>query len=287
MKKMMKLMMSSLLLLLLVAACQSGEKKEGEQKEIAMAYVDGWAAGPAMTYVVKEVLESKGYKVEVKKAAVDLIFASMAKDGIDVFMDTWLPTTHKEKVAKFEGKIVPLGVSFTHARIGLVVPQYVEVNSIEELNAHKSKFGGKIVGIEQGAGVMKKTQMSISEYGLDFELQTSSGVAMLSELKKAISKENWVVVTGWAPHWKFGRWNLKLLDDPKGVYGSVEQIETWSRSGFSNDDPFAAKFLKNFKLTDEQMGDLLLKMSEAKGKEAVIAKQWVLDNKELIASFLQ
>ncbi len=32
---------------------------------------------------------------------------------------------------------------------------------------------------------------------------------------EAIRKKQWIVVTGWSPHWMFGRWNLHYLDDPK------------------------------------------------------------------------
>ncbi|RDD60424.1 hypothetical protein DRB17_18120 [Ferruginivarius sediminum] len=32
---------------------------------------------------------------------------------------------------------------------------------------------------------------------------------MTSSLKRAIEREEWVVVTGWSPHWRFGRWDLR------------------------------------------------------------------------------
>jgi glycine betaine/proline transport system substrate-binding protein len=50
--------------------------------------------------------------------------------------------------------LVVLGRSeaFSEGTTGLVVPAYVTINSIEELNANKDKFKGEIIGI--GGGLM-------------------------------------------------------------------------------------------------------------------------------------
>ena len=40
----------------------------------------------------------------------------------------------------------------------IAVPSYVTIDSIEELNANADKFGGKIVGIEPGSGLMRDTE---------------------------------------------------------------------------------------------------------------------------------
>ncbi len=269
----------------IISACNTSNKKAEDQKEITLGLVDGWAEGVAMTNLAKEILTQNGYEVSIKKAAVDMIFASLANNDVDVFMDAWLPQTHKEKVAKFAGKLESLGTCFEEAKIGLVVPAYVTFNSIEELNANKDKFEGKIIGIEKGAGITAKTDKAIEEYNLDLEQMNSSSIAMLSELKKAITEKRWVAVAGWAPHWKFGRFELKFLDDPKKVYGETEHIEIYSRKGFNTDDKQAANFFSNFKLTTEQMSALLAKMEDGEDK-AVVAKNWITDNSELVKEWL-
>ncbi len=276
------------ILTLVFTACNTaGKKGSTDSKEISIGMVDGWAEGVAMTHVAKEILSQQGYSVNVKKAAVDLVFASLSNGDLDVFMDAWLPITHKEKVAKFGDKLESLGTNFDAAKIGLVVPSYVTINSIEELNANKDKFDGKIIGIEKGAGITAKTDLAIKDYNLELEQMNSSSVAMLSELKKAIMEKRWIAVAGWAPHWKFGVWDLKFLDDPKKVYGETEHIETYARKGFKEDDKFAANFFSKFHLTNEEMSVLLAKMQEGDNNKDAVAKQWVADNQEIVNKWLQ
>ncbi len=286
MKRLIQNTFLAILMAFTMLSCNSSNKSAKDTKNITIGFVDGWAEGVAMTYVTKAILEENGYQVKTQKAAVDLIFASLSNGDTDVFMDTWLPITHGSKVQKFEGKLESLGVNYTNAKIGLVVPQYVTINSIEELNANKDKFDDKIIGIEKGAGLTAKTDKAVEEYGLELEHMNSSSIAMLTELKKAIDKDQWIVVAGWAPHWKFGRYQLKFLEDPKGVYGEAETIETYARKGFTTDDPFAAKYFTNFSLNEAQMSDLLLKLNTSDDKE-VAAKTWVANNKELVASWLK
>ena len=272
-------------LILIIGGCASSGKKD-DKKKITIAYVDGWAEGVAMTYVSKSILESKGYTVVLKKAAVDLVFASLANGDVDVFMDAWLPVTHKEKVAKFGDKIESLGTNLEQAKIGLVVPTYVTINSIEELNSVADKFEGKLIGIEKGAGITAKTDMAVEEYKLNLEQMNSSSIAMLTELTKAIKEERWIAVAGWAPHWKFGRYDLKFLDDPKKVYGDAEHVETYARKGFKEDDLFAAKYFSNFHLSDAEIGDLLAKMKDGGDDKEASAKAWIEKNKALVESWL-
>lgn len=275
----------SLIVAVMFTACKSGKKKS-DAKKLTIGYVEGWVAGVGMAHVTEELLEANGYDVELKQAAVDLIFTSMAQGDIDVFMDVWLPVTQKYKIPKYEGKIEKIVANYPNAKVGLVVPSYVDISSIEEMDDVKDKFDSKIVGIEAGAGLIAKTDKVIEEYGIDYELQISSGVAMTAELQKAIKENRWIVVTGWSPHWMFEKFDLKYLDDPKNIYGETERIETWSRKNFSADNEKLGTFFKNFVLTDEQMNSLLLYMSENKTDKKKAAKEWIKANKELTDSWL-
>ncbi|WP_159520439.1 glycine betaine ABC transporter substrate-binding protein [Sunxiuqinia indica] len=275
-------------LTLALSSCNSGKKKAEEtEKEITMAYVDGWASGVAMTHVAQVILEQNGYDVDTKAAAVDLVYASMAQGDVDVFMEAWLPVTHGEKVKKFGDKIVSLNVNTDQARLGLVVPKYVTINSIEELNDVADKFDGKIIGIEKGAGITGMTNKALEEYELtNMEQLNSSGIAMLSELTKAIKEERDIVVALWAPHWAFGRFDLKFLDDPKKVYGETERIETFARAGFVEEDPWAGEFFKNFHLNDSEAGAILAFFKDGGNDRYATAKKWVAENQDIVNRWL-
>lgn len=254
-------------------------------KYITIGMVDGWAEDVAMTHVAKAILDEKDYHVIIQKASTDMILASMNNEDTDLFMGVWLPYTHATKVAKFPD-LVELGTNYENGRIGLVVPDYVTINSVEELNQYKEKLNHKIIGIEKGAGMTKATEKAIVDYKLDYRQINSSTIAMITELQNAIRNKEWIVVAGWKPHWMFGKMRLKFLDDPKKSFGETEQIKIFSRKSFGKDHPELNKFFSKIHFDDETMTDLVTKMEESKNKEET-AKEWVKNNAQLVDSWFK
>lgn len=273
-----------------LTACSNTEKAtddQEEKKEVKIGYVN-WAEGVAMTNLAKVILEDElNYEVSITMADAGPIFTSIANGNYDVFLDGWLPVTHESYMKKFGDDLVDLGYNFEGAKIGLVVPSYVEIDSIEQLNDNKDKFEGKIIGIDSGAGIMKASEKAIEDYDLDFELMSGSGPTMTAALKKAIDNKEWIAVTGWKPHWKFARWDLKFLQDPKKVYGEVENIHTIARKNIKEDLPQVATFFEKFKLNDQELGGLMGMISESDKSEEEVAREWIKENKELVNSWIE
>lgn len=265
------------------AACQQGDKKSG--KKITIGYVN-WAEGVAMTNLAKVLLEQQGYTVTLKNADVAPIFAAVAGGDADVFMDTWMPVTHKTYMENFGDKVTVLNTSFDSARIGLVVPDYVDARTIGDLAKYKTQFDGKVVGIDAGAGIMAKAEDAIREYGLDYELQSSSEAAMMATLKKNIDEKTPVVVTGWAPHHMFARYKLRFLEDPKMVFGEMEKIMTIANNEFTVKDTVAVNFFRKFKLNSEELSSLMNVMADADGKEEAAVKQWISEHEALVKEWM-
>jgi glycine betaine/proline transport system substrate-binding protein len=279
--KRMKLAGAVLLTALLAVAC--GPKTD--EKKIDIAYVN-WSEGIAMTNLAKVIFEEQGYRVNLLNADLAPVFASLSQKKADVFLDAWLPVTMADYITQYGDKLETLGTVYDNARIGLVVPEYVTINSIEELNQVRARFKGEIVGIDAGAGIMKATDKAIPDYGLDYKLLTSSGPAMTASLKKAIDKKEWVVVTGWTPHWMFDRFDLKILADPKGIYGGAEKIQVLAWKGFSEKDPFAARLLSNMHLTDAQISSLMAALEEPGINETDAARKWLETNRDVVSNWL-
>ena len=265
--------------------CQSST--EETQKTADLVYVN-WAEGIAYTHLAENVLEEKmGYDVNITSADVGPAYTSIANGDQDAFMETWLPVLHSNYIDRFEEDIIDLGYVYEGTQSGLVVPEYVEVDSISNLNNYTEEFDGEITGIDAGAGVMQTTQDVIEEYDLNYDLITSSGPAMTAALSSAIEDEEWIVVTGWNPHWKFGRWDLKFLkqDEDKMMWESGN-IHIMGRQNLEQDKPELAQFLKNMHFTEEQLADLMLTVEQSDGDVSDVTMEWMNENEELINSWI-
>ncbi|MFP4375034.1 MAG: glycine betaine ABC transporter substrate-binding protein, partial [Spirochaetaceae bacterium] len=170
--------------------------------------------------------------------------------------------------------------------LGLVVPEYVEEDSISDLVENGDKYDWEIVGIDPGAGMMQQTEEAIEDdkYGLgEFELLEGSDSTMAAALQDAIRNEEPVVVTGWAPHWKFGRWDLKILEDPEQVFGEAETINTIVRQGLEEDDPELFRFFEEFDwfAIEDGLGEVMVEVQEGADPEEAAA-EWVADNTDAV-----
>jgi len=276
------LVIISAIALLVLSGCSFNNNKT-----IRIGVVD-WPEDRCMTELVKTILEEEmDYHVELVMLDIDSVFNALAEGNCDFFLDGWLPITHEKFIYKYGSKIENLGINYIGARTGLVVPSYVPVYSIAQLNENKNKFNNIIVGIEPDAGIIKSTQNAIEEYELDFQLVTSSSTEMVEKLKTAIDNKEWIVVTGWSPHWKFAKWDLKFLDDPRFIYGAEENLHTITRKGFAKDYPKIADFLYNFTLNKQQLEELLLieNNNSAESREEAFAK-WINEHRELVDEWL-
>jgi glycine betaine/proline transport system substrate-binding protein len=260
--------------------------ESGDKPRVEITYVE-WSCATASSHVVKAVLEEKmGYEVELTPVSGAAMWQAIATGDVDALTTAWLPVTHGNYLEKVKDKVVDLGPNLEGAGIGLVVPQYVTIDSIAEMNAHADQFDGKIIGIDPGAGIMGKTEKALTEYGLDqFKLMEGTGAMMTATLADKIKNNEWVVVTGWTPHWKFAKWDLKYLDDPKKIYGGAEHVDTIVRKGLKEDMPEVYAFLDKFNWTLADIGQVMAWNAEGSDPNES-ARRWVRENPEKVNSWL-
>lgn len=139
-----------------------------------------------------------------------------------------------------------------------------------------------VTGIEPGAGVFQAAENAMEEYDLDgWEVQASSSGAMATALGAAIDNEEPIIVTGWTPHWKFAKYDLKYLDDPKGVFGESETINTITREGLEDDQPQITKLLDQFNWSTDDIEAVMSKVDEGATAEDAAA-EWIEENQDKV-----
>jgi len=255
-------------------------------KEVSIGYVDGWSDSVATTHVAAEVIKQKlGYDVKLMPVATGIMWQGVATGKLDAMLSAWLPVTHGEYWEKNKDNVVDYGPNFKDAKIGLIVPEYVKAQSVADLKTDDS-FKKKIVGIDAGSGVMLKTDQAIKDYDLTgYKLQASSGAAMTAELGRAYAKQQSIAVTGWVPHWMFAKWKLRFLEDPKGVYGAAETVNSIGSKELAGKAPEVAEFLKKFSWqSKDEIGEVMLAIQEGAKPDAA-AKDWVAKHPERVAEW--
>lgn len=284
------ILLAVIALSLSLAGCQKQDETQdsAKKKKVELIYVE-WSSELASTNIVSAVLQEKlGYEVDMIPVSAAAMWQGIATGDADGMVAAWLPTTHGHYLERLKDRVVDLGPNLIGTRIGLVVPDYVSINSIDELNAQADKFNGKIIGIDPGAGLMSTTEKVLEEYELDnMELMVGSGATMTAALSDAIRQNQWLVVTGWSPHWKFARWDLKYLEDPKNIYGGEEKIHTIVRQGLKEEMPEVYNFLDNFQWSLEDMQQVMVWNSEEGAKPYDNAKRWIEANEEKVQAWLQ
>lgn len=254
---------------------------------VRLAYVE-WDCATTATNVAKVLLEEAGYEVEILPVAAAAMWQAVGSGDVDGLVAAWLPVTHGDYLKRVGDKVENLGPNAKGAKVGWVVPQYVTIDSIEEMTAHAEKFGNKIIGIDPGAGLMRMSEETISAYGLDdFELMEGSGATMTAAIGQAIKEHKWIVATGWSPHWKFGRWELKYLKDPKGTLGGEETINTIVRKNLKAEKPEVYAILDRYQWESPEQFQMVMNWNQEKDADPYQnAKRFFAENPAILNKWL-
>ena len=277
-----------------LAACGGDSAGEGaaggENKSITLSFVPSWTDGRSVGHLVKYQLEEAGYDVEIQDLSeVGPIYTALAQGDVDMYPSAWPEVTHVQYMDKLGDQIDDLGAYYDNAKLTWAVPEYSEINSIEDIPEYADVLENKIIGIEPGAGLTKASQESVlPEYGLDsFELVTSSTAGMLSELKTATEAQEEIVVTLWRPFWANSEFGMRDLEDPKGALGEAESLHFLGKKGFAEEFPEVAEWVGSIEMSDEVYGSLedTVVNQFAEGEEEEAIKQWLSENPDAVPAF--
>ncbi|NLV86009.1 MAG: glycine betaine ABC transporter substrate-binding protein [Clostridiales bacterium] len=286
-KKVIATIMAVLMATALLTGCGNSKDADLSSKgTVTIGYVN-WVDVIALTNVATIILEdTMGYTVESTMADLAPIYTSIASGSTDVYLGTWLPLTHAAHMDKYGDDLEVLGNIYEEGVQGLTVPSYVDIDSIEDLKGNEALFNNKIIGVDPGGGIMQATEKAIEEYGLDLELINGSDPTMTAALNKAISANEPIIVTGWKPHWKFIKHDLKILADPKLCYGEEEKAYVIARLGLSEEMPEVAELLANMYFTIDQLQEIIYMMDVSEKDNKDVCREWIFQNVDVVNSWL-
>jgi glycine betaine/proline transport system substrate-binding protein len=245
-----------------------------------------WDESVASANLWQAALTDRGYKATVSTYDPGAAFTGLSSGSLDYITDAWLPTTHASYMKQYGKNYTDLGAWYDRTSLEVSVPSYVKgVKTMADLKGRSAEFGGRIIGIEPGAGETKLLQTKVLPgYGLDkeYKLVNSSTAGMLAELKRDYARHKPVAVVLWSPHWAYSTYHLTKLADPKGLWGPGDSIHDLANKAGGAKLSQVSTWMRHFHLTDAQLGSLEASIQSAgQGRTTQGVRAWMKQHPEV------
>ncbi|SDN90204.1 glycine betaine/proline transport system substrate-binding protein [Halomonas shengliensis] len=261
--------------------------------------VPAWPGVTVKTALASQLLETLGYEVRQQELGSTITYEALTQGELDAFLAAWLPAQNGMYETTLEkGLIVDLGNNVDGARLGFAVPTYVYeagVTSAEDLADEEiaEKLGRTVYSIEVGSGMSDTLNEAVENdtYGLaDWDLSETSTPGMLSAADAAINREEWIVFAGWTPHWMNIEYDIRYLDDTQDMWGpdgGRSDVKTLVTTDFSESNPNATRLLDQLVFSADDQSAMIRGFSYEEREPEEVALQWLRDNPERVAAFLE
>ncbi|KJS43088.1 MAG: glycine/betaine ABC transporter [Roseovarius sp. BRH_c41] len=278
MKRIVKIIISA------IAALQLATVAPAQEQTIQMGTMT-WGDLTPITGISKKALENAGYAVDVTQFTEwGIAYAALAKGDIEILVSQ-VNYTAQDYWDKNKNRLEKLSPVSHGLNYGIVVPDYVTIDTIDELAANADKFKGQIVGIEPGAGLMRHTRNAIEAYGLDMRLIEGSTPAMTAALQSAVERNEWIAATLWEPSWMKQKYPVKYLKDTKGVYPPTQTYYWIATKGWAAENPKAREVLASVYVPLEDINALNGAVKDGQTMDEAVA-DWVVAHQELMTIWL-
>lgn len=242
--------------------------------------------------IVGEAIADHGYDVEMKDIYdMGLMYAAVGEGSVDFYPDAWLPTMQENFLEANEDSIVVGGNLYgSNVPLCWAIPGYTadeyNITSLEDLKGKGDIFGGKIYGYEAGTGGSERSLEAIEAYDLgdEYEFVTGSVPSLLAELKANMQLNEPVMVVLWRPHPIFTQLDVRMLEDPKDIFGT-NYIRYIAYDEFAQDNPEILGFLDNVVIPIEDIEAMMLENENQGTSEEQLAKNWYEEHKDTVATW--
>jgi glycine betaine/proline transport system substrate-binding protein len=259
----------------------AGLSAQAQEKTIKLGTMV-WEDMMPISLVTKHVLETKGYTVEMTQFSEwGIAYAALTRGDVEV-MTSQIDYVAQDYWDRNKNRLEKISIVSNGLYQGLAVPSYVNIDSVEQLTENADMLGGRIVGIEPGAGLMRETADAVEKYDIGMTLVEGSTAAMTAALQSAVQRQEPIVVTLWTPTWMFEKFEMKFLADPQGVFAPPQSYNLIARNGFSTEKPEAREILSGIFMPIADVAAINSAVADGQTMEAA-TQAWIDAHGELIS----
>ncbi|HEK1766625.1 TPA: choline ABC transporter substrate-binding protein [Pseudomonas putida] len=256
-----------------------------------------WTDVVASSAVAEALLDSLGYKVKQTSASQQIILAGMAEKRLDVFLGYWQPTMQSVAKPFLDRQQIDVisPATLADAQSTYAVPAYAYdagLKTFADIARFRDKLKNQLYLIEPGSGMNRITAQMIAEdkFGLKgFKGIESSEAGMLTAVKRAVQKNEWVVFAGWKPHPMNLQIDMRYLSGSDDAFGPNEGSATVSimtAAGYQQQCGNVAKLLHNLRFTSEGVSQVMEPILDRKAPLDA-ARDWLKAHPEQVSAWLE
>ncbi len=279
--------------------------------------IHDWTGQYLTTHIMGSVLEEMGYNVEYVQADYLAQFAGLETGDLDVAMEIW-ETTGKQAMDESlkTGDTVDLGETGMQAIEEWWYPAYVKeqcpglpdwkaLNDCAEVFASpETQPKGRYLGGPVTWGGMDEER--VEALGLDYEVvHAGTDAALFAEIQSAVQRKQPVLAWVYTPHWapikfegewvEFPRYTEECYEDPSWGTNPDKAYDCgkprgWIKAvGWAGGEekwPAAYQAIRNFTMTNQDMGEMIGKVDLDGMPADVVVQQWMDENQDTWKSWI-
>lgn len=315
---MKKMLLASVALVLAQAVTVGGARAEVESQDPIRITTHDWSGDIISATIMSEVLRKAGYNTELVQADYLAQFAGLKTGDLDLAMEIWATTgTDALEEAVATGNVVNFGETGMVAREEWWYPAYMEercpglpdwralLDCADAFATPETAPNGRYLGGPVTWGGYDEER--VEALGLPFEVvHAGTDAALFAELQAAYERQDPIILWIYQPHWAPAKYEGSFVEfppyepacysdpawgeNPDMAYDCGKPLgPIWKAGwvGLEKKWPGAARIIRNFTVTNDEMGAMVYKADvEGMGIEAVVA-DWMAANEARWQAWIQ
>lgn len=233
-----------------------------------------WEDLTPISLITKKFLEQEGLTVELSDFSEwGIAYAALTKGDVDI-LASQINYVASDYFSKNRNRLEKISVVSHGMQQRFVVPAYMPIDSIEQLNEIADQVDHKIIGIEPGSGLMREADDALKAYDLDYAIVEGSTTAMVAQLQSSMQRNEPIVTMLWDPSWMIQKFDVKFLDDPKQAFAPPQTYYWIGHKGFSAENSHVREIVASVYVPIEDIAAINAEMNAGKSVEEAVDAWW-------------